>query len=64
VLHGLAYVARILTRPDLVSCAPPDSRASQLARVVVKFLDEHPERMNEDFRLLAMEAFHRAWPCN
>jgi hypothetical protein len=23
-----------------------------------------PERMHADFRPLAMEAFHRAWPCN
>jgi hypothetical protein len=65
VLHALAFVSPYLERgPEFRSCVPPESTAAQLAQVVVKFLDEHPERMHEDFRVLALEAFHNAWPCN
>jgi hypothetical protein len=34
-----------------------------LARVVVDFIEAHPERKSEDFRRLTLEAFHDAWPC-
>ncbi len=64
VLHGLAGVSQYVTPPEWHSCTPPNSDAAQLARVVIRFLDEHPERMHEDFRRLALEAFHQAWPCN
>src|SRR5215471_9119309 len=63
VLHGLSGVSRYMTAPEWQACIPPDLPSSQLARVVVKYLDEHPQRTNEDFRRLAMEAFHEAWPC-
>jgi hypothetical protein len=64
VLHGLALVGKNITVPQWQSCVPPTSDSVQLARVVVKFLDEHPQRMREDFRVLAVEAFHQAWPCD
>src|SRR5262249_42718952 len=44
VVHGLAFLSRFLA-PQTRSCVPPTSNSQQLARVVVKFLDEHPERM-------------------
>jgi hypothetical protein len=63
VVHGLAGISSSLA-VELQSCVPPASTPAELALVVVKFLDEHPERMNEDFRLLVLEAFHNAWPCS
>jgi hypothetical protein len=30
---------------------------------VIKYIDERPERMNENFKKLAIEAIHDAWPC-
>jgi hypothetical protein len=39
------------------------STPSQLARVVVQYVEAAPERMHEDFRQLTLEAFHNAWPC-
>ena len=35
----------------------------QNAKIVVKYLDDHPERMNNDFTLLVVSAFDQAWPC-
>jgi Rap1a immunity proteins len=64
ILYALGGVGEYLTNLEWRFCAPENSPASQKARVVVKFLEEYPERMNEDFRRLALEAFHRAWPCN
>ena len=62
MLHALTGITEYLTG-GWHSCIPNSSNAAQSARVVVKFLDEHPERMHEDFRALALEAFHQAWPC-
>jgi hypothetical protein len=62
VVHALGFVGRLLP-PQLQACVPPDSTARQLAWVVVKYMDAHPQRMHEDFKLLTLEAFHDAWPC-
>jgi len=62
-VFGLASVGRYLP-PELRSCAPAASTASQLALVIVKYIEAHSERMGKDFRQLTLEAFHDAWPCN
>ena len=62
VVHGLAYVGKILPT-EIQSCAPPTSDARQLARVVVRYIEARPQRMHEDFRNLTLEAFRNAWPC-
>ena len=62
VVHGLAYVGKIVPA-EYQSCAPPTSDRRELARVVVKYIEERPQRMHEDFRKLVLEAFHNAWPC-
>jgi hypothetical protein len=61
---GLASVGQYLSPPELRSCAPPASTAPQLALVLVKFIEAHPERMREDFRRLTLAAFHDTWPCS
>jgi len=63
VVHGLAYLSNSLP-PDFRSCVPETSNAQQKARVVVKYIEANPERMHEHFELLAVEAFHYAWPCS
>ena len=35
----------------------------QSVAVVVKYIQERPERMHEDFGKLALEALIAAWPC-
>ena len=44
-------------------CPPPRKNHAQNVNIVVKYLDDHPEQMNDDFTLLAIRAFDRAWPC-
>jgi hypothetical protein len=45
-------------------CPPPKGvTLRQNAKIVVKYLDDHLERMNNDFTLLVVGAFDQAWPC-
>jgi Rap1a immunity proteins len=49
--------------PDASSCRPQGVTTGQMVRVVVAYIERRPERMHEDFRRLAIEAWHEAWPC-
>lgn len=62
VVHGLVAVGPLLPA-GLQFCPPEASSPSELARVVVKYVEAQPQRMHEDFRQLTLEAFHNAWPC-
>ena len=62
LVYGLAGVGNYLS-PEYRSCVPSNVVAAQLTRVVVKFIDEHPEGTNLDFRVLILAAFHHEWPC-
>ena len=43
-------------------CLPLATRG-QMRAVVVKYLENHPERLHEDIHLLAAQALQTAWPC-
>lgn len=47
--------------PDV--CAPTDSTLVDAAQIVVRYIDEQPGRRQENFRVLALEALTKAWPC-
>jgi hypothetical protein len=44
-------------------CRPTNSTAAQAARIVVKYLQDHPEQLHEDEFTLALEALGAAFPC-
>jgi len=45
-------------------CPPPRGvTLRQNAKIVVKYLNDHPEQTNDDFTLLVIRAFDQAWPC-
>jgi len=46
-----------------IACGPDEVPILQLARVVVKWLREHPERLHEPKGVLAIEALRDAFPC-
>jgi hypothetical protein len=52
-----------LGRFGLGVCNPPEVTTEQGIRVVVQYIDAQPARLHEDFRLLAIEALRKAWPC-
>jgi hypothetical protein len=43
-------------------CVPAGITFRQMTAVVVRWLDQHPERWNEDFMWLALDAMYAAWP--
>jgi len=44
-------------------CPPQNVTTGHTVRVVIAYIERRPERMHEDFRGLALEAIHEAWPC-
>jgi hypothetical protein len=60
---GLASVGQFLSPPEWRFCPPAVSDSKQLAQVVVKYIDAHPQQKQDDLRKLMLEAFHEAWPC-
>ena len=56
LIEGIAFAASGI-------CPPASATKGQAIRVVVKYIDDRPERQNEDFRALAREALRAAWPC-
>lgn len=61
-ISGLTHVGRLLPR-HIRSCKPPGTTDNEVARVVVAYIEAHPNRMRDDFTELALEAMHDAWPC-
>jgi Rap1a immunity proteins len=44
-------------------CAPKFSSPDQFIRLIVLYIEDRPEREQEDFRVLALEALARTFPC-
>jgi hypothetical protein len=44
-------------------CLPQGLPNEQEVRVVVTYLQSHPERLQEEGRTLALDALHEAFPC-
>jgi hypothetical protein len=61
-VSGLNYLITFLP-PHLISCIPKKATIGQRIRVALAYIERQPQRMHEDFRLLTVEAWHEAWPC-
>lgn len=44
-------------------CTPQDMTVEQSIRIVVSYMDKHPNRLNENFKDTAADALQDAWPC-
>jgi Rap1a immunity proteins len=42
------------------SCPPSKVKLEQIVRAVVRYIEARPERMQENFKILVIEAFHDA----
>lgn len=45
-------------------CIPTNATRQQMALVVSKYLDEHPEVLNKSDYAIVINAFEEAWPCS
>ena len=57
------YVAALVYARSVFSCVPEGATPEQGVRVVIKYIEARPERMQEPFGKLALEALEEAWPC-
>ena len=58
LMQGLGFASRLLG-----ACPPDEVTVAQRARAAVTYVEARPDRMQEDFRALAVEAMREAWPC-
>jgi hypothetical protein len=49
--------------PDVRACPPALGSVLESARVLLRYLDQNPDRLNVPGITLAFEAFRDAWPC-
>jgi hypothetical protein len=63
LLEGIATFANKLPAESSRSCPPDNVNAAELTNAVIRWLDQHKERWDQDFRTLALEALHDSWPC-
>jgi hypothetical protein len=59
LMQGILHVSQLFG----VLCPPGASNNSQYARIVVKYLRDHPEKLHERDSLLMFSALAQAFPC-
>jgi hypothetical protein len=62
MLETAMYFAPSLL-PDVRACPPAQGSIVESARVLLLYLDNNPDRLNQPGITLAFEAFREAWPC-
>jgi len=62
MVAALTEVGTVLV-PQFRFCPPSGVTYTQALRVVLSYLDAHPQRTNEPLTALAVEALRAAWPC-
>jgi hypothetical protein len=49
---------------DVRACPPAQGNPLESAKVLLRYLDKHPDRLNEAGITLSIEALRDAWPCD
>ena len=49
--------------PDVRACPPELGSTLESAKVLLRYLEQNPDRLNEAGITLVFEAFRDAWPC-
>jgi hypothetical protein len=62
IIDTLVFTARAFPEQHR-SCAPERATVRQATQVVVKYINERPQRWHENFKMLASEALQKTWPC-
>lgn len=61
-IMAVGYLGRSLD-PRITFCIPTEATLAQLTKMVLKYMDDHPAELHEEFPLLVLKTFRRAWPC-
>jgi hypothetical protein len=63
-ISAMASISRLASPPlPTLSCQPPELSTVQVARIIVRFLETHPELLHYDGPMLAVYALQDAFPC-
>jgi hypothetical protein len=62
IIETLGWAGGLLREEDRF-CSPPISTKGQHREVVLRYLENHPERLHLPFKRLALDALRKAWPC-
>jgi hypothetical protein len=49
---------------DVRACPPPQGSILESVKVLLRYLDNNPDRLSEPGITLAIEAFRNDWPCH
>lgn len=60
---GAVEVLDALNLDTKLFCPPEATSNLQRVQIVIAYIEAHPQRKDEDFRLLANEAMAKTWPC-
>ena len=60
---GAVEILNFLNLERKMSCPPVATNNLERVRIIVAYIEARPERVNEDFRILANEAMAQTWPC-
>ena len=61
---SLEQLKEMMSKSSQMTCIPNEVNQAQLARILVKWLREHPERLHELGSTLTSSAFHDVFPCH
>jgi len=62
-LHQAAYATCSDDKPVFRICFPNTASTSEAVKVFLAYLDKHPEKLHEDYFLIAVIANQAAFPC-
>jgi hypothetical protein len=61
-INGLKNSGPLYPEPSRF-CPPKASTVTQAVKVVVSYMDKHPEELHQSFLMLSLQAMREAWPC-
>jgi hypothetical protein len=48
---------------EIIYCRPPDMKFIQIAKLIIKYLDDHPEDLHKYPSLIILNTLHFYFPC-
>jgi hypothetical protein len=64
IIEALAFAAPDLPFQTSRSCHPETVTINQIATVVVRWIEQHPQDWHKPFFPLVLFALHDTWPCS
>jgi hypothetical protein len=60
---GIVWAAWLFSARDGLICSPKGTTVFQVARVAVRYMDQHPADLGRDLTVLVRWSLIDAWPC-